>query len=102
MSKKTGHRNLIDYLVVSIKGACMGAADVIPGVSGGTIAFIMGIYDEFVGSIAKIDKQAVSLLFKGRVGQFCKHINANFLLALVTGIGVSVVSLAGLDRKSVV
>ena len=96
MSKKTGHRNLIDYLVVSIKGACMGAADVIPGVSGGTIAFIMGIYDEFVGSIAKVDRQAVRLLFTGKIAQFWKHINAGFLLALVTGIGVSVVSLAGL------
>ena len=45
-------RRLKDYLMVGVKGACMGAADVIPGVSGGTIAFIMGIYDEFVGSIA--------------------------------------------------
>ena len=74
----------------------MGAADVIPGVSGGTIAFIMGIYDEFVGSIAKVDRQAVRLLFTGKIAQFWKHINAGFLLALVTGIGVSVVSLAGL------
>ena len=41
-------RKLKDYLLISVKGACMGAADVIPGVSGGTIAFIMGIYDEFV------------------------------------------------------
>ena len=96
MSRKAEHRNLIDYLVVSIKGACMGAADVIPGVSGGTIAFIMGIYDEFVGSIAKVDKEAVSLLLKGKFRQFWKHINASFLLALVAGIGVSVVSLAGL------
>ena len=96
MNKKIGHRGLLDYLVVSFKGACMGAADVIPGVSGGTIAFIMGIYDEFVGSIAKIDKQALGLLFKGKIGQFWKHINANFLLALVVGIGISVVSLAGL------
>ena len=45
-------KGLKKYLGVSIKGACMGAADVIPGVSGGTIAFITGIYDEFVGSIA--------------------------------------------------
>ena len=52
-------RNFKDYLTIGVKGACMGAADVIPGVSGGTIAFIMGIYDEFVGSIAKIDRQAV-------------------------------------------
>ena len=54
--------NLLKYVGVAFKGACMGAADVIPGVSGGTIAFIMGIYDEFVGSIAKLDGTAVQLL----------------------------------------
>lgn len=89
-------RKLKDYLLVSVKGACMGAADVIPGVSGGTIAFIMGIYDEFVGSIARIDSEAVKLLLKGRLRDFWKHINGSFLLALVAGIGVSVVVLAGL------
>ena len=89
-------RKLKDYLMVSVKGACMGAADVIPGVSGGTIAFIMGIYDEFVGSIASINVEAVKLLLHGRLREFWKHINGWFLLALVAGIGVSVVSLAGL------
>lgn len=74
----------------------MGAADVIPGVSGGTIAFIMGIYDEFVGSIASINSEAVRLLLHGRFKEFWKHINGSFLLSLLTGIGVSVVSLAGL------
>lgn len=74
----------------------MGAADVIPGVSGGTIAFIMGIYDEFVGAIASIDAEAVKMIFKGRFRDFWKHINGNFLLSLVIGIGVSVISLAGL------
>ena len=74
----------------------MGAADVIPGVSGGTIAFIMGIYDEFVGSIAKIDSSAVKMLFSGRFKDFWKHINGSFLLSLVAGIGVSLVALAGL------
>ena len=74
----------------------MGAADVIPGVSGGTIAFIMGIYDEFVGSIAKVDSEAVKLLFKGKLREFWKHINGNFLLSLVAGIGASVVVLAGI------
>ena len=87
-------RRLKDYLVVSLKGACMGAADVIPGVSGGTIAFIMGIYDEFVGSIAKVDSQAVQLLMKGKLRDFWKHVNGNFLLSLFAGIGVSVVVLA--------
>ena len=89
-------RRLKDYLVVGVKGACMGAADVIPGVSGGTIAFITGIYDEFVGSIAKLDATAVQLLFKGKLREFWKHINGSFLLSVLAGIGVSVVALAGL------
>lgn len=74
----------------------MGAADVIPGVSGGTIAFIMGIYDEFVGSIARIDSTAVKMFFSGRFRDFWKHINGNFLLSLIIGIGTSVILLAGL------
>jgi putative membrane protein len=86
------------YLLTSVKGACMGAADVIPGVSGGTIAFIMGIYDEFVSSIASIDAESVKMIFKGRFRDFWKHINGNFLLSLIIGIGVSVVALAGLMK----
>ena len=89
-------RSLKDYLVIALKGACMGGADVIPGVSGGTIAFITGIYDEFVGSISKLDATAVQLLFKGKQRDFWKHINGSFLLAVRAGIGLSVVSLAGL------
>ncbi len=89
-------KNFLKYLTVGIKGACMGAADVIPGVSGGTIAFIMGIYDEFVGSIARIDATAVKMLFSGQIREFWKHINGTFLVSLVLGIGVSVVALAGL------
>ena len=89
-------RRLKDYLVIGVKGACMGAADVIPGVSGGTIAFIMGIYDEFVGSIAKLDATAVQLLLKGKLRELWKYINGSFLLSIIAGIGVSVVALAGL------
>jgi putative membrane protein len=89
-------KGLMKYVGVAVKGACMGAADVIPGVSGGTIAFIMGIYDEFVGSIASINAEAVRLLLKGKIREFWKHINGNFLLSLVAGIGISVVALAGL------
>ena len=86
------------YLLTSLKGACMGAADVIPGVSGGTIAFIMGIYDEFVGSIASIDAKAVKMFFRGRFRDFWTHINGNFLLSLIIGIGVSFIALAGLMK----
>lgn len=91
-----GKKGFLKYLAVAGKGACMGAADVIPGVSGGTIAFIMGIYDEFVGSIAKVDAEAVKMLLHGRLRDFWRHINGNFLLSLITGIGVSVVCIAGL------
>ena len=89
-------RKLKDYLLITVKGACMGAADVIPGVSGGTIAFIMGIYDEFVGSIARIDTEAVKMLLSGRIRDFWKHINGNFLISIICGIGLSVIALAGL------
>ena len=89
-------KGLIKNITVAVKGACMGAADVIPGVSGGTIAFIMGIYDDFVGSLAAINAEAVKMLLKGQFKAFWKHINGSFLLSLVIGIGISVVSLAGL------
>ena len=82
------------YILTAVKGACMGAADVIPGVSGGTIAFIMGIYDKFVASLAAINAEAVKMLFTGRFKEFWRHINGGFLLSLAVGIGVSVISLA--------
>lgn len=89
-------KGFIKNIIVAVKGACMGAADVIPGVSGGTIAFIMGIYDDFVGSLASINAEAMKLLFTGKLKAFWKHINGSFLLSLVIGIGFSVVALAGL------
>jgi putative membrane protein len=88
-------KGFLKYIGIGIKGACMGAADVIPGVSGGTIAFIMGIYNEFVGSIARIDSTALKLFFGGKFREFWKHINGSFLISLILGIGTSVVLLAG-------
>lgn len=72
----------------------MGAADVIPGVSGGTIAFMTGIYDELLGSISSINLKAFKLLLKGQFRDFWKHINGNFLLSVVVGIGFSILTLA--------
>ena len=72
----------------------MGAADVVPGVSGGTIAFITGIYEELVYSIKSINLEALKLFFSGRWISFWKHINGNFLLAVFTGVFISVLSLA--------
>lgn len=74
----------------------MGAADVVPGVSGGTIAFIVGIYDELIDSIKSINMHSLKLLFTGKITAFWKAINANFLLSLLFGIAVSILSLAKL------
>lgn len=72
----------------------MGAADVIPGVSGGTIAFITGIYEELLNSIKSIDKNAIQTLLRMQFVEFWKMINGNFLLALFLGIGTSIMSIA--------
>ena len=72
----------------------MGAADVVPGVSGGTIALITGIYEELIFSIKSINLKALKLLFAGKPAAFWKAINGNFLLSVLLGIGISIFSLA--------
>ena len=72
----------------------MGAADVVPGVSGGTIAFITGIYEELVHAIRSFDSHAVRFLFTVKWRSFWNHINGYFLLAVFTGVLISVISLA--------
>lgn len=74
----------------------MGASDVIPGVSGGTIAFISGIYERLINAIKNINFKNIKLIFKGQIKAFWKNIDANFLIALVLGIAVSFLSLAKL------
>lgn len=90
--------NFIKCATVAFKGMCMGAADVIPGVSGGTIAFIMGIYAELLDSIKSVNGEALKLLLKGKIGVFWKHINGTFLASLFAGILISVFSLAKLMK----
>ena len=87
-------KELTSYLMVTLKGIGMGAADVIPGVSGGTIAFLTGIYETLINSIRSIDTTAIKLFFTFKWKEFWKHINGNFLLALIIGIGISVLSIA--------
>lgn len=85
-----------NYLLLILRGCAMGAADVVPGVSGGTIAFITGIYEELINSIKNIDLQALKLLFSLKFADFWKKINGNFLLSVVAGIAISIFSLAKL------
>ncbi|MDR0604832.1 MAG: DUF368 domain-containing protein [Bacteroidales bacterium] len=90
-------RTIKDYILVTLKGTGMGAADVIPGVSGGTIAFITGIYEELLSSIKNLPVACKSLISsKFDLRLFWKEVNGNFLLALLLGIGISIVSLAKL------
>ena len=77
-----------------LRGFAMGTADVIPGVSGGTIALITGIYDELIRTIADIDARLPRLLLGGRFIELLAHVNAGFLVPLLCGIGAAVVSLA--------
>lgn len=91
-------RKLRDYAVVALKGVAMGAADVVPGVSGGTIAFISGIYEELIDSINQINLKLFKTLKESGLQVAWKQVNGNFLFSLLLGIGVSVVSLAKLIR----
>jgi len=76
----------------------MGAADVVPGVSGGTIAFISGIYEELIDSINKVSLNAFKVLKKEGFVAMWQSINGNFLISLLIGIAISVITLAKLIR----
>ena len=82
------------YLILFIKGLAMGAADVVPGVSGGTIAFVSGIYIELINSIKGLNLRALKILGSEGLAPAWQHINGNFLLCLVAGIFTSLFSLA--------
>ena len=89
-------RTWTSNILLFLKGLAMGAADVVPGVSGGTIAFITGIYFELVSTIKSLDITAVRLLMSEGIGAAWRHINGNFIAVLLAGILTSVFSLAQL------
>jgi len=91
-------RKIKDYVIIALKGMGMGAADVVPGVSGGTIAFITGIYEELINTIKSVNLTSLKLLFTFKLKDFWKAVNANFLLALISGIGISFYTLARLIK----
>ncbi len=93
-SKET--RNFKDYLILTIKGFCMGAADVVPGVSGGTMAFILGIYQELITSIRSLDVFFAKKIFKGQFKKAFQHTRWPFLFAIAVGILTAIFSIAQL------
>ena len=88
--------NLKHYISLFFKGIAMGAANVIPGVSGGTIALITGIFEKLIDSIKSFNLTAIKLLFSGQWKAFANHINLDFLVAVMTGVAISILSLAKL------
>ncbi len=87
-------RTIKDFIVIGLKGMAMGAADVVPGVSGGTIAFISGIYEELLGSISNINLGLFITLKNEGFKVAWNQLNGSFLLSLFVGIFISILSLA--------
>lgn len=82
------------FILLYLKGVAMGAADVVPGVSGGTIAFITGIYERLINAIRSVDLDALKLVLKFDIQGFWKHIDGTFLVVLLAGVGTSVFTFA--------
>ena len=83
---------MLESIKLALKGAAMGVAEVIPGVSGGTIAFITGIYERLIESIKAVDGKFLKLLFSGKVKGAWDHIDGQFLLFLVGGMAIGIVA----------
>lgn len=87
-------RTFLDNFFLVIKGLCMGAANKVPGVSGGIVAFVAGFYEEFIYSLQKLNSKAVKLFFNGRFKSFFQYTNARFLGLLIFGMLVSYFSVS--------
>lgn len=87
-------RSFTDKLFLVIKGLGMGAANKVPGVSGGVVAFVAGFYEEFIYSLQKVNGKAFKLLINGRFSSFFRYINGRFLSLLFFGMIVSYFSVS--------
>ncbi len=85
---------LVQHLIFLLKGMGMGAANVIPGVSGGTVALITGIFERIINAIKSFNLTALSLLFKGKIKELIIYVDFYFLLSVGIGMIVSIISLA--------
>ncbi len=83
-------------IVLALKGALMGAANVIPGVSGGTMALLTGIFEPLIHAIKSFDLLALKLLMSGKIKEAAAHVNLGFLIPVGIGMVVSILSLARL------
>ena len=91
-----GPTSLQKASILSLKGLCMGSADVIPGVSGGTIALITGIYEKLILALKSLDTVWIKKIFNLDLKSALAHLHIRFLLPLFVGIGIAIISLARL------
>lgn len=91
---RPSHRSFLDYLVLTAKGFCMGASDVVPGVSGGTMAFILGIYEELIDAIRSFDLRSIQFLVTLKLRGLLDRISWQFILAVGIGILTAIFTLA--------
>lgn len=92
-------RNLVDYITLFFKGVFMGIADAIPGVSGGTIALLLGIYEELISTISGLNINLLIDLKQNGFKSFWKKLNGNFLVTLIVGIGISLIFFIKISSK---
>ncbi len=85
-------KNFSYYLVLTLKGMAMGAADAVPGISGGTIALLLGIYEKLINTIGNINISLLKDLKSNGFTYFWQKLNGNFLLSLIIGIGISLIT----------
>ncbi len=90
------NRSFTDYIVLSVKGFCMGASDVVPGVSGGTMAFILGIYEELIDAIKSFDLKSLQFFVTMKFRPLLDRISWQFLLAVGIGIFTAIFTLSSL------
>ena len=84
-------RNTVDYIKLFFKGVFMGIADAIPGISGGTIALLLGIYEELISTISGLNFSLITKLKNNGFKSFWESLNGKFLITLVLGIGISLI-----------
>ena len=96
MKMNSKNRSFTDYIVLGVKGFCMGASDVVPGVSGGTMAFILGIYEELIDAIKSFDLKSLQFFVTMKFRPLLDRISWQFLLAVGIGILAAIFSLSKL------
>jgi putative membrane protein len=92
-------QGIVTDLVTICRGGLMGAADIVPGVSGGTVALVVGIYSRLVTAISHVDGQFVSLVKSRKWGEAARHVDLRFLLGLGVGIGLGAITLGSFIER---